>query len=224
MALEANPIAARRTADLVVDLHGDETIVLDTRSDAVHYLPVEIATVWDCCDGTRTAADVALATGIDRAIVDSSIEQLMHLGLLDAPGMDRRRFLRRSALVGGSLAVAPLIQSIVAPAVNAAASVVPPSCHAQVSQLGTCHNNKADYSLTVSGLSPNTSYNVVVTYKNSSVADNYAIQTDASGGSTSTHTTGAAIPHNQTVQVSIKVYSLSGALICQDLDTAFLGC
>lgn len=228
MAVDVNSIPTRRSADLVVRVQGDETLVLDTRTDTAHCLPADLARVWDACVPGRTLAEVAAVAGVDETVAAASIDQLLDAELLETrSGLDRRKFLRRGAMVGGAALTIPLIQTVVGPLAHAAASPPPPTCHAKIDQQ-TCvqgHGHKADYILTVSGLSPTTNYNVVVTYKNGSVSDDFGITTNAAGLSTSgPHTTGAAIPQGGVQDVMIQVFSLSGALICQDTDLVFTEC
>lgn len=228
MPVDIKLVPARRSVDLVVRVQDDETLVLDTRTDTAHCLPAEVARVWDACTPGRTLAEVAAAAGLDEAVVSSSIDELLGADLLEVrSGLDRRKFLRRTVIVGGTAAAIPLIQSVVGPSAIAAATMAPPTCHAVIDQQ-TCvvgHGHKADYILTVSGLDPNTTYQVVVTYKLGTVSDDFFITTDAAGVSTSgPHTTTAAIPHGGVQDVRIQVYTLDGQLVCQDTDLVFTYC
>lgn len=225
MPVDIKLVPARRSADLVVRVQDDETLVLDTRTDTAHCLPAEVARVWDACTPGRTLAEVAAAAGLDEAVVSSSIDQLLGADLLEVrAGVDRRKFLRRTVIVGGSAAAIPLIQSVVGPSAIAAATMPAPTCNAVIQQTGCVNPHKATYTLTVSGLSSNTSYNVKVTYKNNSVSDDFPITTGAGGISVSNHTTGASIPQGSAGDVVVEVFTLSGVLVCRDTGLSFAPC
>jgi hypothetical protein len=229
VTVDATHVPPRRVADLVVRVQDDETLVLDTRTDTAHCLPADVARVWDACVPGRTLAEVAVAADVDDTVAAASIQQLTEAELLDVrTGLDRRKFLRRTVLVGGTAAAIPLIQTVVGPLANAAASPPAPTCHAVIDQQ-TCvqgHGHKADYILTVSGFPATvTTYHVVVTYKNGSVSDDFDITTTAAGSSTSgPHTTGAAIPQGGVQDVKIQVFTLAGVLVCQDTGLVFNEC
>jgi hypothetical protein len=117
-------IPRQRARDLVVRVHGEETLVLDRRTGTVHCLPAEVTRVWGACTGRNTLAEVASAARVNERVAASAVGQLMSVDLLDdGAGFDRRKFLRRGALVGAGLAAAaPVIKSVVAPPAAAAAS------------------------------------------------------------------------------------------------------
>lgn len=120
-------VPPRRTKELVVRTQGEGTLILDRRTDAAHYLPAEVTRVWGACTGRTTLAEVASVSGIDEQIAASAVDQLLELDLLEAPaGIDRRRFLRRSALVGAGALTASTIYTVVAPLPQAAATGGPP--------------------------------------------------------------------------------------------------
>lgn len=188
--VEREFIPARRTADLVVRTQFDETLVLDTRNDRVHCLPGEVALVWEACDGARTAADLAALTGADPAAIDNALAQLADLDLLEAApaGVDRRRFLRRTAIVGGSVVALPLIQTVLAPAAFAGCSTT----NIQLVQGGqdSCTGNAAHakYTITLQGCDANTSYFPLLSYTSDTgptVEVGKTLTTDATGFATS---------------------------------------
>jgi hypothetical protein len=226
VAVGVSMVAVQRTAGLVVRVQGDETLVLDTRTGTAHCLPDEVGRVWNACASRRTLTDVAIAAGVDENVAAASIEQLLEADLLEGPaGLDRRKFLRRSAMVGGSALAIPVIQSVIGPIATAAASPPPPTCHSVITQLSSCSGQKAQYTLSVSGLAPNTSYNVTVTYKNGTVSDNFGITSNGTGAVTSpVETTGAAVPHGGVQDVEIQVFTLAGVLVCQDTGLVFNQC
>jgi hypothetical protein len=183
---EAEFRPARRTADLVVRAQHDETLVLDTRSDRVHCLPAEATRVWEACTGGRTMAEVATAAGLDAALAASSVDQLADLDLLGPPpaGVDRRRFLRRSVLVGGSALALPVIQTVLAPAAFAGCS----TNQIILTQGGqdSCTGNAAHakYTITISGCSPNTDFYPLLSYNSDvgpAVETVKTLTTDGSG-------------------------------------------
>ena len=226
MAFGVSTAAVQRTDGLVVRVQGDETLVLDTVSGTAHCLPAEVARVWQACAAGRSVADVAVLAGVTEDVAATSIAELLEAELVEVPaGLDRRRFLRRSALVGGAGLAIPAIQSVIGPIASAAASPLPPTCHSVITQLSSCQGNKAQYTLSVSGLTPNTSYNVVVTYKNGTVHDNFSITSGPTGSVTSpVETTGAAVPQGGVQDVEIQVFTLAGALVCQDTGLVFNQC
>jgi hypothetical protein len=219
-------VPQRRFADLVIRVQDDETLVLDTRTDTAHCLPSEVARVWAACDGVRTLAEVAEVAEVDEDVASASVDQLLGNNLFEVrSGLDRRKFLRRGALVGGSALAIPVIQTVVGPVAHAAASPPPPTCHAVISQTDCDSGHRGVYTLTASGLSATTTYNVVVTYKNNVVSDPFNITTDAGGSSTSgPHTTGAAIPNGSSGDVKVQIFTLAGALVCQDTGLSFTAC
>lgn len=111
-----DPVPRHRTKDLVVRPHDEGTLVLDRRTETAHYLPVEVTQVWGACTGSNTLAEIASAVGINERIAESAVDQLIALDLLDVPsGIDRRRFLRRGALIGAGALTAPVIETVAAP-------------------------------------------------------------------------------------------------------------
>ena len=118
-------IPRQRSKDLVVRVHGDETLVLDRRTGTVHCLPVEVSRVWEACTGGSSLAEIASAAGVDEHIAAEAVDQLMQLELLDGRlCCNRRRFLQRSAVIGAGAAAAPAIQSVIASPAMAAGSPI----------------------------------------------------------------------------------------------------
>lgn len=109
------PVPRQRTKDLVVRHHGDGTLVLDRRTDTAHYLPADVMRVWVACTGKQPLAEVASAAGIDEQVAAGAVDQLIELDLLDVPaGIERRKFLRRSAIVGAGALAVPVIETVAA--------------------------------------------------------------------------------------------------------------
>lgn len=127
---------AARLTDLVTSEVGDEVLVYDQKSHHIHHLNQTSAVIWRLCDGTRTIADLATATGSElRAAVDENTVQLALAKLSDANLLEqpiaeaargslqsRRKLLRRAAIAGAGIAAVPAIASITAPSAAAAGS------------------------------------------------------------------------------------------------------
>jgi hypothetical protein len=108
-----------RSADLIVDSIGDELLVYDTLSNRAHSLNSVSAVVWQACDGTRSARDIAARTAVDLPAVELALDNLADIELIDGhqrTGISRRAALRRITVGAAGLAVAlPVIRSITAP-------------------------------------------------------------------------------------------------------------
>jgi hypothetical protein len=79
-----------------------------------HCLTAEVARVWECCHGTRSAAVIAQATALEPEVVEAAVAALADRGL--PVGYSRRDALRLAA------AAPPLIYSVTIPTPAAAAS------------------------------------------------------------------------------------------------------
>lgn len=124
--------AARRENLVTKDVDG-ELLVYDRERDHLHQLNRVAAAVWRLCDGRRSLETLALMAGamidvpLDERSVRMALTKLDDAALLETPlapeirlaGMDRRRFLKRSAIGAGAL---PVIVSMSAPTAAAAAS------------------------------------------------------------------------------------------------------
>lgn len=126
---EAAPLA--RTDDLVVeDLAGDggaddEVLIYDKRNDQAHCLTREAAMVWRVCDGHTQPEELAKALGFELALVERALQELAECELFEtgpSVGLTRREATLRMAKVGGVVAAAPLVYSILAPTPALAAS------------------------------------------------------------------------------------------------------
>jgi coenzyme PQQ synthesis protein D (PqqD) len=108
-----------RSADLIVDGIGDELLVYDTTTNRAHALNSDAAAVWKACNGTRSAEEIAAATGLSPAAVELALDNLLDIDLITdhaRTGISRRAALRRITLTTAGLAVAlPVIRSITAP-------------------------------------------------------------------------------------------------------------
>jgi hypothetical protein len=173
----------------------------------------------------RTLPAVAAAAEVDETVALSSIEQLLEADLLETrTGLDRRRFLRRTALIGGSAAALPLIQTVIGPLAQAAASPIPPSCQAIITKIGCDPQaHKETYQLEVHLNQPGTYWAVVLYKNNGSVTDEFAITADQNGTSISTHVSGASVPHD--TFVTVRVYTAQGgSLICESQNVPYSAC
>lgn len=101
--------------DLIVEPVDDGRVVYVAETQQAHYLDDIAASVWDACDGTRTAADVGLHLDRDVKSVDAMLARLADSGLLEPPlvrpdhpaeRITRRGLLRRGAVAGAATTVA----------------------------------------------------------------------------------------------------------------------
>jgi hypothetical protein len=190
----------QRTEDLVVRAHGEETLVLDRRTDTAHCLPAAVTRIWGACTGRNTLAEIALAVGVDEPTAASAIDQLISLDLLEVrAGFDRRTFLRRGALVGAGVAAATGIQSVVAPAPSAQASALKMTLQQQCN--GT---NSRILTITLSQPVPSSAgYNFIVTVPTGSSGQGN-ISTGATTGTATFFVT------NATTSITIQVRDNNG--------------
>lgn len=199
-------VPARRSADLVVREQGNETLVLDTRTDTVHLLPHEVTQVWNACVAGSTVTDVAARTGLDEDTVVAALTELLEKELVELPGgINRRWFLRRSVLVGaGAVAVPLVIESIVAPPAVAAGSHVT----ATIVQLSCSGGNsgKINYRIDVTNGAANTQYFPTITYTNGGTITDIGttVTTNASGVGSST---GQSSTHTPAINVTLRLYT-----------------
>ena len=201
------PMPVRRSADLVVRGQGDETLVLDTRTDTVHLLPSETARVWDACTSGRTVSDVASRTGLDAETVATAVGELLEKDLVELPGgINRRWFLRRSVLIGAGVAAAPLaIQSVAGPTSFAAASPVVSSVALVQTGCGPGSSGKLQFNLTING-TPNTNYFPTVTAPWGETVTTTTAQVTTNGAGTVT-APGEFSPHSGGGSFVVRVYS-----------------
>ena len=138
---EQGMLPEARTRDLLVEHVVDETVVYDLDSKDVHCLTPLAAAVFEHCDGRTTTDRIAqlaqerLGEPVGPDEVSAALAQLEERSLLEAPplvlheGLSRRDLVRRSALTGAAVAMAPLITSIAAPtAAMASSHTLPAGC------------------------------------------------------------------------------------------------
>ena len=109
---------------IVCEEVGDELVVYVQATQTAHALSGDAASVWRCCDGERSAGEIARLVGLDEALVARAVEQLSVAGLRSSwpEGISRRALHKRAAKFGAAALSAPLIYSIAIPAAAAAAS------------------------------------------------------------------------------------------------------
>lgn len=117
------PVA--RQADLHVEQVGDDLVVYDHRTQAAHALNAAAACVWEQCDGTNSAADIAAAANaaghsLSEAAIADALSQLQAKELLESAGAaaqpETRRMTRRVLTKAAVAALVPAIVSIATPA------------------------------------------------------------------------------------------------------------
>jgi hypothetical protein len=116
-----------RRDHLVMSQVGDEVLVYDETTHAIHRLNPTSHLVWSTCDGTRTlpairqVAREAIGAEVSEDVVRLALGQLAAAELLDGtlpaemrePGQSRRVMLRRLAIAGG--VALPVLVSVSAP-------------------------------------------------------------------------------------------------------------
>ncbi len=117
---------ARKT-DLTIEQLPSETVVYDHKRHRVHCLNHSTSFIWACCDGRTTIEDMAARlpeSGLppDPDIVRHALKALERARLLasrpaalDATLPSRRMLVRRLGAAAGSVALLPVITSIIAP-------------------------------------------------------------------------------------------------------------
>ena len=116
-----------RTAGIVTERVDDELVVYDQESHAAHCLSHAAASVWECCDGTRSPQEISRELILEPELVERALSELRRCGLLDEGPVAVRDYSRREAgvklaKVGGAAFAAPLIYSVVVASAAAAAS------------------------------------------------------------------------------------------------------
>ena len=134
-----NPKA--RNDDIVAQELFDETVIYDLKRDKIHALNPTAAFVWQHCNGHRTREELAIllqqefqAPQAD-ALLNLTLDRLEKAHLLAgevAPPNGQRTITRREVLklAGVTMALLPVVKSIVAPPVTHAQSCTPdaPGC------------------------------------------------------------------------------------------------
>jgi hypothetical protein len=110
---------------LVVEMVGDEVIVIDQDSGRAHCLTGFAAAIWERCDGTHDVTRLATYSGVDAERVEAALVELDDLGLLEcdaeqSPGLTRRTVAQRALKVG----TGALVLSVALPTAASAASKI----------------------------------------------------------------------------------------------------
>jgi hypothetical protein len=121
------PVA--RQSDLHFEEVGDDLVVYDHRTQAAHSLNAAAAYVWEQCDGTRSAAEIAAAAraaGLPwtDATITEAIAQLHAKNLVEPTAVASSPTPRITRRVLTKAAVAALVPAIVSIATPAAALVL----------------------------------------------------------------------------------------------------
>lgn len=114
MAGRVKPLA--RTRDLIIEELEGEVLIYDENSNTAHNLSTEAADVWRACDGRTTIDALTADTDLDADTVTRALAELYSRGLLEdgesGAALTRRDLGLRVAKVGGAVAAAPLIVSV----------------------------------------------------------------------------------------------------------------
>lgn len=132
--MEIKPLS--RTEQIIVQESNDELLVYDLEKNKAHCLNETSAFVWQHCDGTRTAKEIAQMLGkklnqtVDENFVWLALDGLKKENLLagadsmeiDFGGLSRREAIRKIGFA--SMIALPIVASLVAPNVTDAQSPV----------------------------------------------------------------------------------------------------
>jgi len=113
-----------------------ETMVYDSVSHRAHVLNPTVSLVWESADGRNSIDEIAqilhrqLGLPADRSVALLALQELSESGLLKEPvqaevgpeRLTRRQVAQRLALAGASVALVPLVTSVLAPTPVMAAS------------------------------------------------------------------------------------------------------
>ena len=145
------PAPLARSTDLIVEEHGDELLVYDTRADVGHCLSPAAARIWRRCDGRTPPDGLSAQLALEGDAVDQALAELEACALLEAPleptlnvvrngGSTRREVATKAVKVGAGMAAGALIFSQAAPA--AAQAVSPAFCaNLLTNDCGVCGQN-----------------------------------------------------------------------------------
>jgi hypothetical protein len=118
--MNASSFYSARSADLVVQEHGDELLVYDERTEVAHCLSPIAALVWRTCGDRTDLNRITEAVEAEHPHVDAvtmvalAIQELQEKALLEATpgtGLSRRQMMRRLASAGAAAASVPLVVS-----------------------------------------------------------------------------------------------------------------
>lgn len=114
-----------RTNGIIMTEAGNDVLVYDSDTHALHTLNQVVVSVWNACDGQQTLASLATVTGLDTDTVQQALAQLAAANLLDGalpeaikPAQSRRAFMKKAAVASA----VPVLVSVSAPMATSAAS------------------------------------------------------------------------------------------------------
>jgi hypothetical protein len=119
-----------RSEGVISEWVDDDLVVYDRVSRTAHCLSRDVAAVWEQCDGSLSATEIARRIELAPEEVERAVDALDEAGLLDKGpvtvehqvGYSRREATVRLAKAGGAAFAAPLIYSAAIGSVAAAAS------------------------------------------------------------------------------------------------------
>lgn len=195
-----------RRTDVVERVEGDETLVLDTRSETAHCLSGDVARVWHASESATTVAAVVETTGLELDAVETALESLHALDLvaITSGGLDRRKLLLRGAAVGGAVVAAGVV-SIPLPASARATSVtigVTSACQAVATNTGGYQPTKLTITLSGGKLQPNTTYTYTIRYYSGNGSQGRHLETAIFHGLTNSTATSISLTGSTTDAVS----------------------
>lgn len=216
----------------------DETLVLDTRLDRVHCLPAEVNRVFEACTGDRTMAEVAEAADVDVSVAAGCVDKLADLELLETVGgLDRRRFLRRSALIGGSLVALPAIQTVLSPSAFAAGASQPGPCvgvtvEGDATQVKKCTGStKGKFVVNLTGCTQAGKYFLTFSYLGADgnihtedTAPNFLVADATTGAATSTQQITGTFINSGNTTVTVNVYADKNHTTLLNTASGVVGC
>jgi len=131
MTKRTNTFPKARTDDLITERVGGELVVYDGQTSEAHCLSAIASAVFTAADGNTSPADLAsIASAATNELVDvpqveQALVELDERGLLldDESGLSRRKFMQRSAAVGGAVVAGSLVTSVVTPAYGSTGSL-----------------------------------------------------------------------------------------------------
>jgi hypothetical protein len=122
-----------RSLDLIVQEVDDEVLIYDEYNARAHCLSADTGRIWLACDGEKSEAAIAAELDTDIDMVQRTLVELNTLALVqidpaliekgNGNGATRREFGLKAAKLGGAVAIAPAIYTVIAPTALASATV-----------------------------------------------------------------------------------------------------
>jgi len=125
-----------RLDHLVVNEVGDEVLVYDQTTHAIHHLNAASTTVWRGCDGHTPVAGIAMSAGLTEETVRMALAKLADAGLLTTAlpaalggaAQSRRTFMKKVAIAGTIPAIVSVTAPLAAQAGSAGSIVLGGTC------------------------------------------------------------------------------------------------